>query len=108
MTKIQVTLPEWGNHPTKIIDIEVDQTEHGPVILLKSLLGETLDSISIHRLLYSGQSMEELLDHECETDECDEKHCSDGNCMRIDKSEVDDKIEELKHKFHELENLLDP
>lgn len=105
MMKVQVTLPEHGYRQTKIVEIEIEQTEGGPIIRFKSLTGETLDSFLIHELLYSGKSFDEMYDHKC--DDCEMEHCDDNNCKKLDKDEIDDKISRLKHTFHELENLLD-
>ena len=103
--KIQVNLPETPRRRLVTVNIEVLETDEGPVIALSGLSGEEIDVFKIAKWFDFHDSLEDALTHECES--CDQSHCDDGNCMRIDKGRVNDKIEELKHTFHELENLLD-
>lgn len=108
--KIQVYLPEraGGTKPSRMIEVRVFQTEQGPMIEFKNLLGETIESFLITKLLDCGSDLEDLVNHECPEDDCDKSHCDDGECIPTMKRNVQDKIDELKHTFHQLENLLDP
>lgn len=104
--KVEVHLPERGTRAAKIVEIEIDNSVHGPRITISSQLGEQLDSFLIAHLLDCGQTLEELIEHECKQDDCDKSHCEDGNCYSMDASEVKELVNKLKHTFHALENLL--
>ena len=103
--KIQVNLPETSRRQLVTINVEIKDTEEGPIIVLSGLSGEEIDSFLIAKWYDHSDLMEEVLEHECE--DCDEQHCSDGECCTIDKSRLESAIDEVKHAFHAMERIID-
>jgi len=89
-----------------MVSVEVRDTEHGPEIVLIGLSGEEIDSFSVAKWFdHNHEDIENIFDHKCE--ECEQSHCDDGNCSQINMSKLNDKIDEIKHAFHEMERIID-